>query len=169
MFFFFLSGSIRSSHGLFLSLSLLAFLKKFEVNFEEFFLRSWFRWWRWCDHLHQRYLHGQLVPSGVRAMVLPSGQHPKGVLSHDERSSPVGRVVAATVGPAGRHDVFIHNRALSSILRSSPLLGNLFFPCPSQKLISWLKATAVFFKGHFKRGKMHYCGIAPGYLQQRPG
>lgn len=61
------------------------------------------------DYLHQRYLHGQLVPSGVIAMVLPSGQQPKGVLSQDERSSTVGRVVAATVGPAGRHDMSIRN------------------------------------------------------------
>ena len=44
---------------------------------------------------------GQLTPSGVLEAVLPSGQQPKGVLSHDERSSAVGMVVAAAMGSEG--------------------------------------------------------------------
>lgn len=84
---------------------------------------------RRCDYLCLRYLHGQLVPSGVIAMVLPSGQQPKGVLSQDERTSPVGRVVAATVGPAGRHDASFRNRTFNSMITSSPSLGNRFPVC----------------------------------------
>lgn len=84
---------------------------------------------RWCDHLRQRYLHGQLAPSEVLAMVLPSGQQPKGVLSQDDRASPVGRVVAATVGPAGRHGVFIHNRTFNSSLKFEVFFNSeLYFP-----------------------------------------
>ena len=52
------------------------------------------------------YLRGQLAPSGLLEAVLPSGQQPKGVLSHDERSSAVGMVVAAAVGSG---DEMIHN------------------------------------------------------------
>lgn len=43
------------------------------------------------------------MPSGLMAVVLPSGQQPKGVLSQEERTSPVGTVVVATVVPVGRH------------------------------------------------------------------
>lgn len=52
------------------------------------------------------YLQGQLTPSGLLEAVLPSGQQPKGVLSHDERSSAVGMVVAAAVGSG---EETIHN------------------------------------------------------------
>lgn len=44
------------------------------------------------------YLRGQLVPSELLAGVLPSGQHPKGVLSHEERGSTAGGVVTAAEG-----------------------------------------------------------------------
>lgn len=52
------------------------------------------------------YLRGQLAPSGLLEAVLLSGQQPKGVLSHDERSSAVGMVVAAAVGSG---EETIHN------------------------------------------------------------
>lgn len=46
-------------------------------------------------------LQGQLAPSGVLDGVFPSGQQPYSELSHDDRSSAVGTVVLATVGPGG--------------------------------------------------------------------
>lgn len=48
------------------------------------------------------HLQGQLVPSGVLAGVLPSGQQPNSLLSQDDLSSAVGVVVVAIVGPGGR-------------------------------------------------------------------
>lgn len=47
---------------------------------------------------------GQLAPSGVLAAVLPSGQQPNSVLSHDERSSAVVRVGVDKVGPAAAEE-----------------------------------------------------------------
>lgn len=117
-----------------------------------------------CGSARQGYLHGQLVPSEVRAMVLPSGQQPKGVLSQDERASPVGGVVAATVGPAKRHDVFIRNRTLNSTLASFPLLRNCSPRSPIKTDLSESNLLKPLFKGHFERVKMHHCGTAPGYL-----
>lgn len=49
-------------------------------------------------------LQGQFVPSELMAAVFPSGQHPKGVLSQEDRSSTVGIVVVATVVPKERHE-----------------------------------------------------------------
>ena len=46
-------------------------------------------------------LQGQLVPSGLLAGVIPSGQQPNSLLSQDNLSSAVGKVVPATVGPGG--------------------------------------------------------------------
>lgn len=46
-------------------------------------------------------LQGQLAPSGVLDGVLPSGQQPNSVLSQDDLSSSVGKVVLAIVGPEG--------------------------------------------------------------------
>lgn len=52
-------------------------------------------------------LQGQLAPSGVLEGVLPSGQQPNSLLSQEDLSSAVGRVVLATVGPAGDTQGFI--------------------------------------------------------------
>ena len=52
-------------------------------------------------------LQGQLAPSGVLAGVLPSGQQPNSLLSQEDLSSAVGRVVLATVGPGGDTQGFI--------------------------------------------------------------
>lgn len=46
-------------------------------------------------------LQGQLVPSGVLAGVLPSGQQPNSVLSQDDRSSAAAKVGVDNVGPRG--------------------------------------------------------------------
>lgn len=46
-------------------------------------------------------LQGQLVPSGLLAAVLPSGQQPNSLLSQEARSSAVGKVVLKTVKPRG--------------------------------------------------------------------
>lgn len=44
------------------------------------------------------------MPSELMAAVFPSGQQPKGVLSQEDRSSAVGRVVVATVVPEERDE-----------------------------------------------------------------
>lgn len=49
-------------------------------------------------------LQGQFVPSELMAAVFPSGQQPKGVLSQEDRSSAVGRVVVPTVVPKERDE-----------------------------------------------------------------
>lgn len=46
-------------------------------------------------------LQGQLVPSGLLAAVLPSGQQPNSLLSQEALSSAVGKVVLKTVKPGG--------------------------------------------------------------------
>lgn len=56
-------------------------------------------------------LQGQLAPSGVLDGVLPSGQQPNSVLSQDERSSAVGTVVLATVGPGEVTHTHTHTAA----------------------------------------------------------
>lgn len=49
-------------------------------------------------------LQGQLVFSELLATVFPSGQQPKCVLSQEDRSSAVGRVVVPTVVPEARDE-----------------------------------------------------------------
>ncbi len=49
-------------------------------------------------------LQGQFVFSELMAAVFPSGQQPKCVLSQEDRSSAVGRVVVATVVPEERDE-----------------------------------------------------------------
>lgn len=46
-------------------------------------------------------LQGQLVPSGLLAAVLPSGQQPNSLLSQEALSSAVGKVVLKTMKPGG--------------------------------------------------------------------
>ena len=70
-------------------------------------------------------LQGQLAPSGVLAGVLPSGQQPNSLLSQEDLSSAVGRVVLATVGPGGDTQGFIikHEAPENDVIDSSHLIS----------------------------------------------
>lgn len=66
-------------------------------------------------------LHGQLVPSELMAAVFPSGQQPKAVLSQEDLSSAVGRVVVATVVPGERETeiIFISSQMSPNLFKGS--------------------------------------------------
>lgn len=71
-------------------------------------------------------LHGQLVPSELMAAVFPSGQQPKAVLSQEDLSSAVGRVVVATVVPGERRRSFLYRlKCHQTCLKAADLSVNI--------------------------------------------
>lgn len=92
-------------------------------------------------------LQGQLAPSGVLDGVLPSGQQPNSVLSQDDLSSSVGKVVLAIVGPEGdtQRLIIVHDYSLRYSLCRKPRTELQFLGTQHQQWFQGQKPTIPTF------------------------